>query len=52
VVIGARVVFTEPGVNEGVIRQLVIDPKEEELSRLEVGLEFKGDDFKRDHLCG
>jgi hypothetical protein len=39
--IGARVVFAEPGVDQGVVGRLVVDPQEEELSGLQVGLELK-----------
>jgi hypothetical protein len=46
VVIGTRVVFTEPSVDEGMVGRLVVDPQEEELSGLKVGLELKGDDFE------
>jgi hypothetical protein len=45
-VIGTGVIFTESGVNEGVVGRLIIDPQEEELSGLEVRLELKGDDFE------
>jgi hypothetical protein len=48
VVIGAGIVFAEPGMYEGVVRRLVVDLEEEELSRLEVGLELEGDNFERD----
>jgi hypothetical protein len=47
VVIGAGIVFAEPGVNKGVVRRLVVDPQEEELSGLEVGLELEGGDSER-----
>jgi hypothetical protein len=46
VVIGTGVVFTEPSVDESVVGGLVIDPQEEELSGLEVGLELEGNNFK------
>jgi hypothetical protein len=32
--VGARVVFAEPGVDQDVVRRLVIDKQEEELSGL------------------
>jgi hypothetical protein len=51
-VIGTGVVFAEPGVNESVVRRLIIDPQEEELLRLEIGLELKGDDFEGDSIRG
>jgi hypothetical protein len=44
--VGTGVVFAKPSVDEGVVRGLVVDPQKEELSRLEVGLELKGDDFE------
>jgi hypothetical protein len=34
VMVGARVVFAEPSVDQGVVRGLVVDPQEEELSGL------------------
>jgi hypothetical protein len=46
VVIGTGVVFAEPSVDEGVVRRLVVDPQEEELPRLEVGLELKNGDLE------
>jgi hypothetical protein len=48
VVVRAGVIFAEVGVDEGMVRGLVIDPEEEELSWLEVGLELEGDDFESD----
>jgi hypothetical protein len=52
-VVRARVVFAEPGVDQGVVGGLVVDPQEEELSGLQIGLElehggFKGDGFARE----
>jgi hypothetical protein len=44
VMIGTGVVFAEVCVDEGMVRRLVVDPQEKELSQLEVGLELKGDD--------
>jgi hypothetical protein len=41
--VGARVIFTEVCVDEGMVERLVIDPQEEELPQLRVGLELKGD---------
>jgi hypothetical protein len=38
-VIRAGVVLTEPSVDQGVIGRLVVDPQEEELLRLQVGLD-------------
>jgi hypothetical protein len=39
--VGAGIVFAEPSVDEGVVGWLVVDPQEEELLWLEVGLEFE-----------
>jgi hypothetical protein len=50
--VGARVVFAEPGVDQGVVRRLIVDPQEEELSRLQVGLELKSGEFERDGFGG
>jgi hypothetical protein len=50
VVIGAGIVFAESDMYEGVVRRLVVDPEEEELLWLEVGLELEGDDFERDSV--
>jgi hypothetical protein len=47
VVIGAGIVFAEPSVDEGMVGRLVIDPQEEELLGLEVGLELEGGDSER-----
>jgi hypothetical protein len=52
VVIRAGVVFAEPSVDESMVGGLVVDPQEEELSWLEVRLEFKGDDSERDSVGG
>jgi hypothetical protein len=46
VMVGAGVVLAEPGMDKGVIRRLIVDPQEEELSWLEIGLELKVDNFK------
>jgi hypothetical protein len=51
-VIGAGVVFAELGVNEGMVGRLVIDPQEEELPRLEVGLELKDGDLEGNGVSG
>jgi hypothetical protein len=51
-VVGAGVVFAEPSVDKGVVGWLIIDPEEEELSWLEVGLKLEGDDLERDCLRG
>jgi hypothetical protein len=39
--VGAGVVFTEVCVHEGVVRGLVVDPQEEELSGLQIRLELE-----------
>jgi hypothetical protein len=52
VVIGARVVFAEPSMDQGVVGRLVVDPQEEELSGLEIGLELERRNPKRDSLFG
>jgi hypothetical protein len=44
--VGARIVFTEPSVDESVVRGLVVDPQEKEFSGLEIGLEFERDEFE------
>jgi hypothetical protein len=49
-VVGAGVVFAEPSVDKSVIRRLVVDPQEEELSRLKIRLELEGDNFKGDSV--
>jgi hypothetical protein len=46
------IVFAEVCVDEGVVRRLVVDPQEEELSWLKVRLELKGDDFERNCIWG
>jgi hypothetical protein len=48
--VGARVVFAEPGMDQCVIGRLVVDPQEEELLGLQFRLkleccEFEGDSF-------
>jgi hypothetical protein len=55
VVIGAGVVLAEPSMDQGVVGWLVVDPQEEELLRLEIGLEFKsgepeGNSVRRERL--
>jgi hypothetical protein len=50
-VVGTRVVFAEPGVDQGVVGRLVVDPQEEELSGLQVRLEFEHSGFKRDSFA-
>jgi hypothetical protein len=52
VVIGARIVLAEVGVDESVVRWLIIDPEEKELSRLKVELKFKGNLSKGDSISG
>jgi hypothetical protein len=48
----AGIVFAEPSVDESVVRGLVVDPQEKELSWLEVGLEFEHDGFEGDSVRG
>jgi hypothetical protein len=43
VVIGTGVVFTEVGVEERMVRWLIVEPEKEELSRLYPRLELEGD---------
>jgi hypothetical protein len=50
--VGTGVVFTEPSVDKGMVRRLIVDPKEEELLQLEVWLEFKGNSFEWDGFYG
>jgi hypothetical protein len=52
VVIRAGVIFAEVGVDKSVVRGLVIDPEEEELPWLEVGLKFEGNDFESSGASG
>jgi hypothetical protein len=52
VVVWARVVFAEPGVDKDMVRWLIVDPKEKELSWLETRLELEGDNLEGDCLCG
>jgi hypothetical protein len=51
-VVRARVVLTEIGVHKGMVWRLVIDPQEEELAGLQMGLELEGDDLKGDSFWG
>jgi hypothetical protein len=48
--IRAEIAFAEPGVDGSVVGGLVVDPQEEELSWLEVGLKFEGDSFEGDSV--
>jgi hypothetical protein len=43
VVIGARVVLAEVGMDESIVRWLVVDPEKKELSGLKIRLEFESD---------
>jgi hypothetical protein len=52
VVVRARVVFAEVGVHKGVVRRLVVDPEEEELAGLQMGLELERDNFKGGSFWG
>jgi hypothetical protein len=49
-VVRAGVVLAEPSMDEGVVGRLVVDPQEEELLGLEVGLELEGDNFEGDGI--
>jgi hypothetical protein len=51
-VVGAGVVFAEPDVDQAVVGRLVVNPQEEELSWLQVGLEFEGGKLKGDGFGG
>jgi hypothetical protein len=46
-VVRAGVVLAEVGVHKGVVWWLVVDPKEEELVGLQMGLELKRDNSER-----
>jgi hypothetical protein len=50
--VGARVVFAEPSVDEGMVRRLVVDPQKEELLGLEVRLKLKDGDLEWDGVSG
>jgi hypothetical protein len=50
--IRAGIVFAEPGVDQGVIGRLVVDPQEEELSWLQVGLELESSEPERGGFGG
>jgi hypothetical protein len=50
--VGARVVFAEVDMDQGVVQRLIVDPQEEELLRLEVGLEFEGGESERGGFGG
>jgi hypothetical protein len=50
--VGAGIVFAELSVNESMIGRLIVDPQEEELLRLEVGLELEGDDLEGSGASG
>jgi hypothetical protein len=50
--VGARVVFAKVGVDQGMVQRLIIDPQEEELSQLQVGLELKGGESERSGFGG
>jgi hypothetical protein len=52
VVVWTGIIFTEVHVDEGVVERLVVDPQEEKLPGLKVGLELEGDDFERSHTRG
>jgi hypothetical protein len=46
VMIGAGIVFAEPSMDKSVVGRLIVDPQEEELLGLKVGLELKSDDLE------
>jgi hypothetical protein len=50
--VGTRVVFAEPGVDQGVVWRLIVDPQEEELLWLQVGLELKSGESERGGFGG
>jgi hypothetical protein len=50
--VGARIVFTEPGMNQGMVGRLVVDPQKEELSGLQIRLELERSEFERDGFAG
>jgi hypothetical protein len=50
--VGAGVVLAEVSMDKGVVGGLVVDPEEEELSWLQIGLELKGDPFEGDGVFG
>jgi hypothetical protein len=50
--IGAGVVFAEPGMDQGVVGRLIVDPQEEELSWLQFGLELESDESERGGFGG
>jgi hypothetical protein len=51
-VIGAGIVFAELSVDQSMVRRLIVDPQEEELSGLQVGLELESGDFERGSFGG
>jgi hypothetical protein len=52
VVVRARVVFAKVGVHKGMVRRLVVDPQEEELTGLQMRLELECDDFEGSSFRG
>jgi hypothetical protein len=48
--VGVGIVFAEPSMDVSVVGWLVVDPQKEELSRLEVGLEFERDRLEGDSV--
>jgi hypothetical protein len=50
--VGARVVFAEPDMDQGVVGGLVVDPQEKELSGLQVRLKLKHSELERDGFSG
>jgi hypothetical protein len=49
--VGAGIVLAEPSMDEGVVRGLIVDPQKEELLRLEIGLELKGNNSEGSSAC-
>jgi hypothetical protein len=50
--VGAGIVFAEPGMNQSVVGRLVVDPQKEELSGLQVGLKLESGNFERGGFRG
>jgi hypothetical protein len=51
-VIGTGIVLAEPSVDEGMVGRLIVDPQEEELLRLKVGLKLKDGNFEGSSVRG
>jgi hypothetical protein len=50
--VGARVVFAEVGVDQGMIWRLIVDPQEEELLWLQIRLELEHYESERGGFRG